>query len=162
MAETTLDGDSTRAGDDGPTIGGPSARDDDDLALQGDRGADVSGNGVEHGADGDLGGARGFNHKVLLTVPDEFCVGQTQDLHTGVGHLGGDRFVPQIEAKSISGWLANDPDQQDGSMKKILIWTHRGLTRIPKDGRARATLDVSLFGVERGGGGAPSNDSIHG
>lgn len=95
-------------------------------------------------------------------MADEFRIGQSKNLQARMGHLGGDSLVTEVEAQTIRGWFADDPNEEDGGVEKILVRADGGLAGIPKDGRAGAAFDGSLFCVDGSGGGATGDDSIHG
>jgi hypothetical protein len=111
--------------------------------------ADVPGNAVENRPDGKLAGARCLEDEVLFVMGDGLRIAEIGEVRTRMRHLGGDGFVADIEAQTVSGGLADNTSEQHRGVQEVEVGQVGRVTPVPQRACARSTLHVGPFGVQR-------------
>src|SRR5215467_6417837 len=77
-------------------------------------------------------------------------------------HFGRDRFVAEVQAKTLAAGLADYSRENYGCRHEVQVPQLGCIPGIPENTRAGAALDVATFCVERKCGGATSDNSWDG
>ena len=142
-----LDRDSPCATEDRPALFGATIFDNDGFVVQGDGGADVPRDAVQHCAHREISSPIGFQYEMLLVVGRYCGLWELGEHHTRVWHFAGYGFVAEVQAKAVPAGMANDPGQKGGGWEKSEIREFCAVSGIPQHRGARTTFHIRSLGV---------------
>ena len=137
-----------RAGGDGPRCDDALIFHDMCAFVQRDGGADVPRDSVERRSDGELVGVHSFDDEMLFAVGDRGGVVELREYHAWMRHFAGDGFVAKVEAEAVFIGSADDAREDERGGNEKLRGASFRVTRIPKNARAGAALDIAAVRVE--------------
>src|SRR6266571_190486 len=85
----------------------------------------------------------GLDDQVLLVMSYGGAFRQVEEKNARVRHFRRNSLVPEVEAKSIGCWFADNARQHKGGGQKIQVRQFLSVTRVPKDARSRTAFDIT-------------------
>ena len=105
-----------------------------DVIMQRDRGTDVTRESEERRANRNRIGGRRFKHKMFFAMPQQCRVRDLRDCDTRIEwHLGGYRFVSEVQAEPIATRFADNPCHDRHRNRERQIAVVAAVATIPED-----------------------------
>ena len=130
--------------------------------MQSDGRANVARDAVQHVADGEFTCARCLDDEVLLALHHGDGLGQFEDFHARMRHLGGDGLVAEVEAEAVRRGLADDAREQHGGVLECEVRELVAVAEVPQHRRARRAFAIRVRCVDRKGRRASGDEHGHG